>query len=157
MFSKEEAALLRKSFWVSFGKSFPRKWIKYNTKIKDFSFKFFADNKKAMVMLDIEPLNPAKRELLYDQLLALKTILTNDYLPEVIFEKDCHLLNGKCISRISVTLDEKFSIYNKDTWGVAFHFFCEKMEQFELFFYEYQDFIKKRIFKFWFLFLFYDF
>ena len=54
MFSKEESALLRKEFWISFGKSFPRKWILYNTKIKGFSFKFVADRKKALVTLDIE-------------------------------------------------------------------------------------------------------
>jgi hypothetical protein len=38
----------------AFGKSFPRKWILYNTKIKDMAFKFSADNKKAEVSLDIE-------------------------------------------------------------------------------------------------------
>jgi hypothetical protein len=43
MFSKEEAAQLRREFWTSFGKSFPRKWMLYNTQIKDFSFKFVAD------------------------------------------------------------------------------------------------------------------
>jgi len=42
MFSKEEAAQLRKDFWIAFGKSFPRKWLKYNTQIKGFSFNFVA-------------------------------------------------------------------------------------------------------------------
>ena len=45
MFSKQEAQQLKKEFWIAFGKSFPRKWILYDTKIKDFSFKFNADNK----------------------------------------------------------------------------------------------------------------
>jgi hypothetical protein len=27
----------------------------YDTKIKDFSFKFYVDNKKAQVLIDIEP------------------------------------------------------------------------------------------------------
>ena len=53
MFSKEAAAQLRKLFWTSFGKSFPRKWLLYNTKIKGVSFKFVADRKKALVCLDI--------------------------------------------------------------------------------------------------------
>ena len=47
MFSKDEAALLRKEFWTSFGKSFPRKWLLYNTKIKGFSFKFVGRQKKS--------------------------------------------------------------------------------------------------------------
>ena len=54
MFSKEESTSLRKEFWTCFGKSFPRKWILYNTKIKGLSFKFVADRKKAMIVLDIE-------------------------------------------------------------------------------------------------------
>ncbi|MFT4612543.1 MAG: hypothetical protein ACI9OT_001931, partial [Gammaproteobacteria bacterium] len=43
MFSKEESRQLREEFWTSFGKSFPRKWILYDTKIKGFSFKFDFD------------------------------------------------------------------------------------------------------------------
>ena len=54
MFSKEEAAKIKKEFWTSFGKSFPKKWILYDTKIKDFAFKFYCDNKKAEVSVDIE-------------------------------------------------------------------------------------------------------
>jgi hypothetical protein len=46
MFSKQEAQQLKKEFWTAFGKSFPRKWILYDTKIKDMSFKFYADKKK---------------------------------------------------------------------------------------------------------------
>lgn len=146
MFSKEEAAKLRKEFWLSYGKSFPRKWLLYNTKIKGFSFKFVADRKKAMVVLDIESDDAIKNELLYDQLLALKTVLINEYLPEAIFEDDYLLDNGKSIYRIYVPLDQKFSIYNKNTWRNAYEFFNENMHQFELFYYEFEDFIKQAIY-----------
>jgi hypothetical protein len=145
MFSKEEAAILRKDFWTSYGKSFPRKWLLYNTKIKGFSFKFYADNKIARVHLDIEPLSEEKRSLLFEQVQALKTVLTNEYLPEAIFEKDCYLENGKCISRVFVQLEGKFSIYNKNTWGDAFQFYNHTMEQFEYWFYEYETFIKQAL------------
>ena len=33
MFNREESAKIRQEFWTSFGKSFPRKWLLYNTKI----------------------------------------------------------------------------------------------------------------------------
>ena len=75
MFSKEEAIKLRKEFWTSFGKSFPRKWLLYNTKIKGFSFKFVADKKKSKVCLDIEHPDEIANELLYDQMLSLKVLL----------------------------------------------------------------------------------
>ena len=42
MYSKEENQKLKREFWVSFANKYPRKWVLYNTKIKDFSFKFYA-------------------------------------------------------------------------------------------------------------------
>ena len=88
MFSKEESIKIRKEFWVSYGKSFPRKWVLYNTQIKGFSFKFVADQKKAMVCLDIESNDKGKNELLFEQILELKNLLIEDYLPEVIFDNN---------------------------------------------------------------------
>ena len=145
MFSKEESAQLRKEFWTSFGKSFPRKWLLYNTKIKGFAFKFQADRKKASVCLDFEHLDEVANELLYDQLLSLKTILETEYLPEVIYHDNFELDNRKIIRRIYVPFDKKFSIHNKDTWRDCFEFYVENMNQFELFFYEYEDFIRQAI------------
>lgn len=145
MFSKEESARLRKEFWVSFGKSFPRKWILYNTKIKGFSFKFVADRKKALVALDFEHPDEVANELLYDQLLALKSILTNDFLPEIIYDETYELENRKIIRRIYVNHEQKFSIHNKNTWRDCYEFFVETMTQFELFYIEYEDVIKQAI------------
>lgn len=142
MFSKEEAAKLRKEFWTSFGKSFPRKWLLYNTKIKGVAFKFVADRKKAMVCLDFEHPDEVANELYFDQLLALQTILKTEHLPNAIFDDSYYLDNGKKIKRIYVELDQKFSIHNKNTWRNCYEFFYETMSQFELFFYEYEGFIK---------------
>ena len=144
MFSKEEAASLRKEFWTNFGKSFPRKWLLYNTKIKGFSFKFQADNKKALVCLDFEHPDEIANELLFDQLLGLKNLLLSE-LPEAIFDENYVLENGKIIRRIYVNFDKKFSIYNKNTWRDCYEFFVETMPKFELFFYEYEDFIKQAL------------
>ncbi|MFY9242360.1 MAG: DUF4268 domain-containing protein [Polaribacter sp.] len=145
MFSKEEASLLRREFWTSFGKSFPRKWLLYNTKIKGFAFKFVADKKKALVCLDFEHPEDIANELLYDQLLSLKNLLETDYLPNVVFDDNYQLENGKIIRRIYVDFDGKFSIYNKNTWRDCYEFYVETMSQFELFFYEFEDFIKQAI------------
>ena len=146
MFSKEESLQLRKEFWTSFGKSFPRKWVLYHTKIKDFSFKFVADKKQALVCLDIESTYKSKNELLFDQLLELKTILTEDYLPDVIFDELYLLDNGKMIHRIYVPYKGDFNIHDKNTWQNVFLFFKEAMHQFEEFYENYEDFIKQAIY-----------
>lgn len=140
MFSKEESAKLRKEFWTSFGKSFPRKWILYNTKIKDFSFKFHFDTKKAMVVLDIEDQDLEKRINYYEKLVSLKAVL-QEYLPDVIYEDIYFLENGKEISRIYLELPG-VCIHNKNTWQQTMVFLNETMQQFEAFYYEYEDFIK---------------
>lgn len=141
MFSKEESRLLRQEFWTSFGKSFPRKWLLYNTKIKGLSFKFYFDTKKAFVCLDLED-NLENRINCWEKLVALKNILLDEYLPEAIYEEEFYLENGKEISRIYVPLEEKISIHNKNTWQITMQFFNEKMSLFELFFEEYKDIIK---------------
>ena len=141
MFSKEEASQIKKDFWIAFAEEYPRKWLLYNTKIKDVTFKFYVDNKKAQVLLDIEPKDEEKRKIYYEKVESLKTILLEDYLDDVIFERNFYLENGKVISRIWV---EKtgISINNKNTWPDIFDFFAEKMDAFERFFYENEDYIK---------------
>jgi len=141
MFSKEESTSLRKEFWKSFGKSFPRKWILYNTKIKGLSFKFVANRKNAMICLDIEHSDEMVNKILFDKILSLKTILKEDYVSEVIFDDSYTLDNKKNIRRIYINHKEKFSIYNKNTWSSCYNFYVEEMPKFELFFLEYKDII----------------
>ena len=141
MFSKEASKRLRQEFWTSFGKSFPRKWILYNTKIKGFSFKFHFDTKSALVALDIEG-NLENRITYWERLLTLKSILLDKFLPEAIFEEAFVLENGKEVSRIFVPLQSKVSIHNKNTWLETMEFFNKTMIEFESFFQEYKDFLK---------------
>ncbi|MCD2259384.1 DUF4268 domain-containing protein [Psychroserpens luteolus] len=140
MFSKEESRLLRQEFWTSFGKSFPRKWILYDTKIKGFSFKFHFDTKKALVALDLED-DLENRIIYWEKLQSLQSILREDYLPEVYFEEEFYLDNGKEISRIYLPLNHKVSIHNKNSWQEVMVFFNETMSKFEAFFEEYRDII----------------
>lgn len=141
MFSKEEALQIKKDFWIAFAAEYPRKWLLYNTKIKDVTFKFYVDNKKAQVLLDIEPKDENKRIIYYEKVESLKNILLEDYLEDAIFERNFYLETGKVISRVWV---EKtgISINNKNTWPEVFDFFAEKMDAFERFFYENEDYIK---------------
>ena len=141
MYSKEDAKRIKKEFWIQFAETYPRKWLLHNTKIKDVSFKFYADNKKAEVLLDIEPRDEEKRKIYYEKIESLKGILLEDHLEDAIFEREYYLENGKLISRIWVSLSG-VSINNPNTWEQIFDFFNEKMTAFEIFFYEYEDYIR---------------
>lgn len=142
MFSKEEALQIKKDFWIGFAEAYPRKWILHHTKIKDVSFKFYVDNKTAQVALEIEPKDDEKRKIYFEKMESLKSILIDEYLKEVIFERNYYLPNGKRISRVWVEIDKKISVNNKATWQDIYDFFAENMTQFELFFYEYEEYIK---------------
>ena len=140
MFSKEAAAKIKKDFWVAFGKSFPRKWLLYDTKIKDFSFKFSADKRKAEVSLDIEMKDEIFRNAYYEKIWSLEDML-KDYVGDFRKDEFYTLDNGKVIGRIWVE-KEGVSIFNKDSWREIFEFFVEKMDGFERFYYDFEDFIK---------------
>ncbi|MEH6681625.1 MAG: DUF4268 domain-containing protein [Sediminicola sp.] len=140
MFSREESRQLREHFWISFGKSYPKKWVLYNTKIKDFSFKFYFDTTVARVTLDLETMDLEKRRDLWDTLVSIRSILIDQYLPAAIFDNGHVLENGKEISRIYVEL-QGVSIHNKDTWQRTMVFLNENMLLFEAFFEDYGDMI----------------
>ena len=141
MYSKEEAQRLKREFWIDFAEKYPRKWVLYDTKIKDFSFKFFVDNKKAQVIIDIEHRNDDTRNIYFGKLESLKNILEDEFVKDLVFEKNFTLENGKTISRIWV---EKtgVSVSNKMYWDEIFDFLNEKMHALEMFFLEYDEFIK---------------
>lgn len=141
MYSREEAQRLKQEFWVTFAEKHPQKWVLYDTKIKDFSFKFYVDNKKAQVLIDIEHRNDEKRMLYFEKLESLKTILEDNFIKDLVFEKNFTLENGKIISRIWV---EKLGVgvSNKNYWDEIFDFFNEKMLALELFYLEYGDYIQ---------------
>jgi hypothetical protein len=141
MYSKEETQKLKREFWVTFAEKYPRKWMLYDTKIKDFSFKFYVDNKKAQVLIDIEHRNDEKRIAYFEKIEALKNILEDEFIKDLVFEKDYTLENGKTISRIWV---EKLGVgvSNRNYWDEIFDFYNEKMDALELFYREYDEFIK---------------
>ena len=141
MFSKAEAQQIKKEFWIAFAEAYPRKWMLYDTKIKDVTFKFYVDNKKAQVLLEIEPKEDEKRKIYFEKIESLKTILLEEFLPEAIFEKDFYQESGKVTSRIWVELNG-ISVFNMASWAAIFRFFNLSMDAFERFFYEYEDYIK---------------
>ncbi|WP_282050889.1 DUF4268 domain-containing protein [Maribacter aquivivus] len=139
MFSKEDSRKLREEFWIAFGKSFPNKWTLYKTKVKGLSFKFHFDLKMAMVSIDVDS-DLEQRVKVWDQLVALKSILIDEYLPEAIYEDFFILDNQKDISRIYVQIKD-VSIHNKNSWRETMQFLNTSMYKIESFYEEYKDII----------------
>ena len=141
MYSKQENQQLKHKFWIAFAQKYPRKWLLYNTKIKDFSFKFFADNRMAQVSIDIEHRDANLRKIYFQKIESLKTILENDFIKNLVFEQNHTLESGKTISRIWAQKDNT-NIGNPQLWDEIFDFFSQNMDLLERFFYEYEDYIR---------------
>lgn len=141
MYSREESQKLKREFWVAFAEKHPRKWVLYDTKIKDFSFKFYVDNKKAQVLIDIEHRSDEKRTAYFEKIEALKNILEEEFIKDLVFEKNYTLESGKTISRIWIE-KQGVGFSNRNNWDTIFDFFFEKMNALEMFYLEYDEFIK---------------
>lgn len=141
MYSREESQKLKREFWVAFAEKYPRKWVLYDTKIKDFSFKFYVDNKKAQVLIDIEHRSDEKRTAYFEKIEALKNILEEEFIKDLVFEKNYTLESGKTISRIWVE-KQGVGFSNRNNWDAIFDFFFENMHALEMFYLEYNEFIK---------------
>jgi hypothetical protein len=141
MYSREESQKLKREFWVAFAEKYPRKWVLYDTKIKDFSFKFYVDNKKAQVLIDIEQRSDEKRTAYFEKIEALKNILEEEFIKNLVFEKNYTLESGKTISRIWVER-QGVGFSNRNNWDAIFDFFFENMHALEMFYLEYDEFIK---------------
>ena len=138
MFSKEESKRLKQDFWISFRKSFPRKWTLYDTKIKGLTFKFQFNLKIAEVSIEIDHNNLETRIELWEKLISLKNIIQEEYLPEAIFN-DSFILNGdKEISKIYIQKND-VSIHNRNTWQETMVFLNTNMNLIESFFEDYKD------------------
>ena len=99
------------------------------------------DNTKAQVSIEIEHRNDEKRLAYFEKLVALKNILEEEFIPDLVFQKNHTLENGKTISKIWV---EKLGITvsNRSSWDSIYDFFYVKMNALELFYLEYDEFIK---------------
>jgi len=141
MFSKNEAKQLRQEFWISFGKSFPRNWILYNTNVKGLSFKFHFDTKTAYVALCFD-MDPEKQTAYWDKIISHKSILESDFFADILFEKQFQVSDEKNLSAVVVSIKSKVSIHNKDTWKSTMEFLNESMIIFEDFYTLYENTIK---------------
>ena len=142
MFSKEESKQIRQDFWTMFGKRYHRKWMLYNTGIKDVNFKFSFEDRRAIVSIDLVHDDEFYREYYFEKLESFKGIMQEEVTEELIFDNKYLLPSGKEISRIYTYLDG-VKITKQTDWPRVYEFFYTYMDKFEIFYLEYRDFIRE--------------
>ncbi len=138
MFSKEEAKQRREQFWTMFGKRYNRKWILYDTKIKDLVLAFSFEDNRAMVSLDLVHNDAFYRSYYWEKIESLQGILRDTVHRDLVFDANYALPLGKEISRVYIFLDG-VKIQKQTDWPVVYEFFYNYMDLFEQFFWEYKD------------------
>lgn len=140
MFSKEESKKIREEFWTLFGKQSPKKWILYNTKIKEVKLKFHFDNKKASLGFIVDTEDEILKPYYFEKFLSLQNLIKQEIHEDVVLQEFHETEVGKIVGYIYLE-KQNVSIHNKKTWAEVFNFFNTYMPKFENFFLDYKDFI----------------
>ena len=131
MYSRQEASQLKKEFWTAFGQYMTPvlsadgekvSWVNYKTGEKNVAFRMEADNKRAVVAIEINNSDTGIQQLYFEQFLQLKKIFEaavgNDWHWQL------HGTNeyGKTVSSITKELSS-VSVFKKEDWPRLISFF----------------------------------
>jgi hypothetical protein len=130
MFSKQEAAQLRKEFWTALRQYLSPipssegekiNWINYKTGVKGLQFKMDADREKAFIGIVITQPDLIKQQELFDQLEEVKNILHSELQEEWTWLSQVYE-EGKPTSKI---YSEKtgVNVLKKEDWPELISFF----------------------------------
>lgn len=150
MYSKQESAILRKEFWISFDVMSHkylephRKWITYNTGIKDLALKFDVTRDYARVMLSVENKCEENRFDIFVKLKEYELLFSDILTGEWVWDEQMILENGKIVCSLYIQLNN-VNIYNKNDWSDIFHFFATEMLKLEEAFNEVKQLLQEYI------------
>jgi hypothetical protein len=131
MYSKQEASQLRQEFWTTFGQYMNPivsaegekiNWINYKTGEKNISFRMHADNKNAVIAIELNHKDKDIQQIYFEQFLQFKNLLHEITSEEWNWQLYTHDEHGKIISKIFI---EKagLSIFQKQDWPELITFF----------------------------------
>lgn len=150
MYSKEEAKTIRIEFWEQFrsytnkrrkNKGRTGKWILDKTGINAINLKFYFDESRALVGIDVETKNLDTRIAMYEKLETLKNQINKALGEATVWEIEYIRENNKSISRVYTEIKD-VSIFEKDSWNRVNMFFFDRMTALEDVFLEYKDYLK---------------
>ncbi len=135
MYSKQQAAQLKKEFWTAFGQYMTPvlsaegekiSWVNYKTGVKDIFFRMHADNTNAVVAIELTHGDKEIQQYYFDHFLSLKKIV--EQAAGENWNWQLHAMDeyGKTISSISKTLDG-VSVLKKEDWPQLITFFKSNM------------------------------
>lgn len=147
MYSKEEALKIRTKFWTSFGQymklhksaeGLSVNWVNYKTGIKDLFFKTDADNKSAVVRIEITHKDPEIQELVFQQFEEFQPLFHSYFEDDWNWTKHLYDSHGKIISVIELKL-ENVSVFRESDWPQIINFFKSNLIKLDEFWSDVKD------------------
>ena len=130
MYTKQEASLIRKEFWTSFGlymKPLPSvsgekvNWLNYKTGVKDLYFRMDANKDQASIAIELQHTDPNTRLDYFQRLIPLKDLLNRQLGETWVWEPHTVNEEGRPISRIGTTRSS-VNIFQKSDWPAIISF-----------------------------------
>ena len=131
MYSKQEASQLRHEFWTAFGQYMNPilsaegekiNWINYKTGEKNISFRMHADNKKAIIAIELDHKDKDIQQIYFEQFFQFKNLFEETMHEKWNWQLHTHDEHGKMISRIAREKTE-VSVFQKKYWPELISFF----------------------------------
>lgn len=152
MYNKEEAKAIRLEFWNKLNnrtrrlpgqKGRKKFWIYDNTGVKGMDLRFDVDRHKALVALEINHSSEERRLVLYEKLLACKSIFESEFGEplkwDYVYEKD----TGEQVCR--VYCEQPGDIHDQERWPEMMYFLIDRMVRLEKAFLEVKDYLQSDI------------
>ena len=135
MYSKAEVTQLRQAFWTALGQYMApvpsaegstTNWINYKTGVKNVYFRMQADNRQAVIAIELMHPDAGIRELFFEQFLELKTLLHEALGEPWTWEADATDAQGLSFSRIYTEL-RPANLFSRDDWPALISFFKPRL------------------------------
>lgn len=149
MFSKEEKQAINKDFWEGFKTychkhKIKRKWLLTKISIKSTQLKFYADNKKALVLFQIDHKSGEKRQEIYSYFYAFKKLWDKEAGNDLKWCENFDGVEDKIVSAVYFEL-YGVNILKKEDKEYIYNFFVKKMTILEDIYLEYKEVLSYQI------------
>lgn len=154
MYSKDEAKLLRKEFWIVFARRCEivpelryrkKKWVLYDTGLSGIDLKFEVTRQEAMVMIEINIKEEGRRLEAYETLQKYRLLLEDGFEEPLIWDFCVIRESGQEVCRIYKSLPN-VDFHRQNQWPDIFNFFIDNMLILENNFMEIKDAVEAELF-----------
>ncbi|MCF3107158.1 DUF4268 domain-containing protein [Niabella sp. CC-SYL272] len=150
MYSKHEAALIKKEFWTSLGMYLKPvlnasgqkiNWINYKTGIKGIYFRTDVTKKAASVAVELTHASETDRFAALEKLTSLRPVFSEMAGDGWAWQREVYDESGRPISRIIIQ-KEHVNIFDKNDWPAIISFFKQHLIALDAFWHMAKDYLE---------------